>query len=107
MVAATMIDKASQTQTLLIDKADLDKLRANLSIARRDLEDARNEAVGLNVQVVLLQTDLNCLEERCKIYENNILCRSILWLDFRIKRLAAYLRNRFEAWVERRWGSDY
>lgn len=107
MVIATMADKEMQTETLLIDKADVDSLKKNLSVARADLEEARNEVVGLNVQVVLLQTDLNCMAERCEIYEKNVLCRSILWLDLRIKRLLAYTRRRFNAWVERKWGTDY
>lgn len=107
MVIATMADKEMQKETLLIDKADVDSLKKNLSVARRDLEEARNEVVGLNVQVVLLQTDLNCMTERCEIYEKNVLCRTILWLDLRIKKLFAYIRRRFEAWVERKWGTDY
>lgn len=107
MVVATMTNKRDGYETLLIDKADVDKLKKNLSVARQDLDRTREELVSLNVQVVLLQSDLNCMTERCEIYENNVLCRSILWLDLRIKRLAAYLRNRFDAWVERKWGSDY
>lgn len=100
MTIATMIDKTTQVETLLIDKAEVDQLRT-------DLEEAKNENIGLNVHLVLLQTDLNCLEERYKIYDSNILCRIILWLDVRIKRLSAYIRRRFNAWVERKWGTDY
>lgn len=107
MVIAEMINKRVGVETLLIDKADVDKLKEELAIANADLEETRKEVIGLNVQVVLLQSDLNCMEERIKVFENNIFCRSILWLDLRIKRLSAYLRNRFEAWVERRFGSDY
>lgn len=107
MVVATMTNKRNGDETLLIDKADVDRLQENLSVARKDLAEARNEVVGLNVQVVLLQTDLNCMTERCEIYENNVLCRSILWLDLRIKRLLTYIRRRFNAWVERKWGTDY
>lgn len=107
MVVATMTNKSNGNETLLIDKADVDRLKNNLSVARKDLEEARNEVVGLNVQVVLLQSDLNCMAERCEIYENNVLCRSILWLDLRIKRLLTYIRRRLEAWVERKWGTDY
>lgn len=107
MVIATMANKDLQTETLLIDKADVDRLKKNLSVARQDLAEARDEVVGLNVQVVLLQTDLNCMAERCEIYENNVLCRTILWLDLRIKRLLTYIRRRFEAWVDRKWGTDY
>ena len=107
MVIAEMINKRVGVETLLIDKADVDKLKEELAIANADLEEARKEVIGLNVQVVLLQSDLNCMAERCEIYENNVLCRSILWLDLRIKRLLAYIRRRFEAWVERKWGTDY
>ena len=107
MVIAEMINKRVGVETLLIDKADVDKLKEELAIANADLEEARKEVIGLNVQVVLLQSDLNCMAERCEIYENNVLCRSILWLDLRIKRLLTYIRRRLEAWVERKWGTDY
>lgn len=107
MVIAEMINKRVGLETLLIDKADVDKLKEELAIANADLEEARKEVIGLNVQVVLLQSDLNCMEERIKVFENNILCRSILWLDLRIKRLLTYIRRRLEAWVERKWGTDY
>lgn len=100
MTIATMIDKTTQVETVLIDKAEVDQLRT-------DLEEARNEVIGLNVHNVLLQTDLNCMTERCEVYDSNILCRIILWLDVRIKRLFDYLRRRFDAWVERKWGTDY
>lgn len=107
MVVATMTNKTNGDETVLIDKADVDRLKKNLSVARRDLAETRSEIVGLNVQVTLLQSDLNCMAERCEIYENNVLCRTILWLDLRIKRIFAYIRRRFNAWVERKWGADY
>lgn len=106
MVVATMTNKRDGYETLLIDKADVDKLKEELAITNADLEEARKEVIGLNVQVVLLQSDLNCMEERIKVFENNIFCRTILWLDVRIKRLASYLRKRFNEWVERKWGSE-
>ena len=107
MVVATMTNKSNGNETLLIDKADLDELKLSLNAAQAALQDAKTEIIGLNVKLTLMATDLRCAEERNEVFENNILCRTIFWLDVRIKRLASYLRKRFNAWVERKWGTDY
>ena len=107
MVIATMTNKRNGNETLLIDKADLDELKMSLNATQAALQDAKTEIIGLNVKLKLMVKDLRCAEERNEVFENNILCRSILWLDLRIKRLLTYIRRRLEAWVERKWGTDY
>lgn len=102
-----MTNKKDGYETLLIDKVDVDKLKMSLNATQAELQDAQTEIIGLNVELTLMVTDLRCAEERNEVFENNILCRTIIWLDVRIKRFASYLRKRFDAWVERRFGSDY
>ena len=107
MVVATMNDKVSQKQTLLIDKEDFDKMKMDLEAARVELKNARDEIVALNVKARMIKADLIITQARLEVYEGNILCRGIAWLTLRAKYLSAYLRKRFDAWVEREWGSDY
>ena len=107
MVLATMINTTSGVETLLIEKAEVDQLRADLEATQKKLQEAKTEIKGLNVKLTLMVTDLRCAEERNTVIENNIFCKAILWLDVRIKRWSAYLHARFNAWVERKWGTDY
>lgn len=95
MTSATMMNKQTGEVTILIDKAEVDQLRA-------DLEKARTENIGLNVQVILLQADLDYVEELYKAYDKNILCRGIIWLQFFIKRIVKYIIGKIRA----RWEED-
>lgn len=90
MVQSRMIDKESNTEYLLVDKADIDSLKSEAEALRRSLN-------GLRTIMKLIEIDGAAYKDRLNEYESNIVCRVVLSISKFLKNCFERVKTRKEA----------
>ena len=90
MERGRMVNKTTQTVTLLVDKNEFDSLKTELITVKREL-------MGFKHFMRATEVDLAELQQRFNEYDRNIVCRTVLKITQFIKRAFCYVRNTITA----------
>lgn len=87
MVIGRMINKNTNTETLLVDKNDVMELKSEVIALKRKL-------MGADAFIKASEVDLARLQQRLNEYEGNIGCKIVLQITKLIKKAFQFLRNK-------------
>ena len=90
MVKARMINKETNTESILIDKKEVDDLKAEVVTLRRKLK-------GIHAYMKAQEVEIANWQEKFCQYDSNIGCRVILKITQFFKRSYSYIRNAITA----------
>lgn len=89
MVQSRMINKESNTEYLLIDKADVDSLKAEVEALNRSIK-------GLKTIMKLIEADGEVYKNKLNEYESNVICKTVLMISKFLKKCLEKVKTRKE-----------